>query len=129
MTTSNISIMSFCKQGERSLLAFCLQHCAMTTIKSRQLTSTQETMIFLDPFALFFATKHGRGTSEFAALCSPQAQSPALCFADKTSWSMGLQLLSSSMLSRLPKTQRTCLQNFVISLLNLLSKYIFHGQI
>lgn len=65
----------------------------MTTIKSRELASTQETKIFLlDTFALFFATKDSEGTSEFPALSSPQAQSPASCFADKTSWRMRLQL-------------------------------------
>lgn len=65
----------------------------MTTIKSTELTSTQETKTFLDPFALFFATKDSRGTSEFPVLFFPKAQSPASCFADKTSRSMGLQLL------------------------------------
>lgn len=65
----------------------------MMTIKSRELTFSQETKIFLDPFALFFATEDSRGTSEFPALFFPQTQSPASCFAEKTSWSMGLQLL------------------------------------
>lgn len=86
-----------------------------------------ETKIFLDTSALFFVTKDSEGTSEFPALSSPQAQLCALKTRHHGGW--GCSNTKSSMLSRLPKTQRRCLQNFVISWLNLLSKYIFHGQI
>lgn len=73
-----------CKQGERSLLAFCLQYCAMMTIKSRELTSSQETKIFLDPFALFFATEDSRGNLRIpSSFLSPSPKSSfVLCRQD-----------------------------------------------